>query len=322
MEKTDKIQNGEYEYSGKLYNGFGMLCVNLLLIPALIVVMIACGVALEWNDGVVALCSTVLGLLFFLILCGYFVQQPNQARVMIFFGKYKGTCRQTGFYWRNPFMTVKKISLRIRNMDVQPIKVNDKVGNPVMIGMVLVWKVKDTYRAVFDIDAPEVAQGATPAQVVAGKNNALESFVRIQSDAALREVTSHFAYDTEGTATDEITLRGGSDEIVTLLEAKLNERLSMAGIEVIEARINYLAYAPEIAAVMLRRQQASAIISAREKIVEGAVSMVKMALQQLKEEDVIELDDERKATMVSNLLVVLCADEPAQPVVNTGTLYS
>lgn len=248
---------------------------------------------------------------------------------MIFFGKYRGTFRGTGYFWVNPFMNKKKVSLRIRNMDIAPIKVNDKIGNPVMIGMVLVWKVNDTYRAVFDVDAAD-----TPSITVSSdgkiKENpenanatakALNAFVRIQSDAALREVTGRYAYDEEDGKNDEITLRSSGHEINTQLEEKLNERLAMAGIEVVEARLNYLAYAPEIAAVMLRRQQASAIIAAREKIVEGAVSMVKMALDQLKSEEVVELDEERKATMVSNLLVVLCADEPAQPVLNTGTLY-
>ena len=224
-------------------------------------------------------------------------------------------------------MTKKKVSLRIRNMDIAPIKVNDKTGNPVMIGMVLVWKVNDTYRAVFDIDADETPaiavsndakQAATVSDSVA---KALNAFVSIQSDAALREVTGRYAYDAEDGRHDEITLRSDASEINEQLEAKLNERLAMAGIEVVEARLNYLAYAPEIAAVMLRRQQASAIISAREKIVEGAVSMVKMALDQLSEEQIVTLDEERKAAMVSNLLVVLCADEPAQPVLNTGTLY-
>ncbi len=212
-------------------------------------------------------------------------------------------------------------------MDIAPIKVNDKIGNPVMIGMVLVWKVKDTYRAVFDVDAGDVPMigisDSKNAQAIQGNATAkaLNAFVAIQSDAALREVTGKYAYDEENGKHDEITLRSDGDEINEQLESKLNERLAMAGIEVVEARLNYLAYAPEIAAVMLRRQQASAIISAREKIVEGAVSMVKMALDQLSKEEVVELDEERKATMVSNLLVVLCADEPAQPVLNTGTLY-
>lgn len=207
-------------------------------------------------------------------------------------------------------------------MDIKPIKVNDKVGNPVMIGMVLVWKINDTYRAVFDIDQGSLDDSALKT-IGSGKNNAIDNFVRIQSDAALREVTGLYPYDndSDNSSPDSITLRAGGHEINTILEHKLNERLAMAGIEIVEARINYIAYAPEIAAVMLRRQQASAIISAREKIVEGAVSMVKMALDQLSKEQVVELDEERKATMVSNLLVVLCADEPAQPVLNTGSLY-
>lgn len=314
--------NKEFIFSGMTINGFVMLLVNIILIPAAIASLFVFMPDIE--SPLVIVPTVVLGIVFFILLGGYITQQPNQARVMIFFGEYRGTFLRTGYWWVNPFINAKKISLRIRNMDVAPIKVNDKVGNPVMIGMVLVWKVKDTYRAVFDIDAApdEVVGEGSNAKIVSHKDSALNSFVRIQSDAALREVTGHFAYDNEGNATEEVTLRGGSHEIVALLEEKLNERLSMAGIEVIEARLNYLAYAPEIAAVMLRRQQASAIISAREKIVEGAVSMVKMALNQLKEEDVVELDDERKATMVSNLLVVLCADEPAQPVVNTGTLYN
>ena len=324
MNISDKQK--EFPYSGKIYNGFIMLFVNLIVIPAL-----GASLFLLFPDIENPLLWVSLGvvlILFFIFMGGFFVQQPNQARVMIFFGKYRGTYRGTGYFWVNPFMTTKKISLRIRNMDVAPIKVNDKTGNPVMIGMVLVWKVKDTYRAVFDVDAdvaaPAVAAGTAAASAEAKPTgSALNNFVSIQSDAALREVTGRFAYDDEGSVDDgQVTLRGGSHEIVELLEAKLNERVAMAGIEVVEARLNYLAYAPEIAAVMLRRQQASAIIAAREKIVEGAVSMVKMALHQLKEEDVVELDEERKATMVSNLLVVLCADEPAQPVVNTGSLYN
>lgn len=315
--KTDNL-NQEMPYSGGIFSGFLMLLVNFILLPAIawLIAWFAAGSGMGWLFAIVAL----IGIWIVVMWNGYFVQQPNQARVMIFFGKYRGTCRQTGFYWVNPFMTAKKISLRIRNMDVEPIKVNDKVGNPVMIGMVLVWKVRDTYRAVFDIDAESAP--AVPGAAARATTSALENFVGIQSDAALREVTGLFAYDDEGSTEGEITLRGGSREIVELLEEKLNERLSMAGIEVVEARLNYLAYAPEIAAVMLRRQQASAIIAAREKIVEGAVSMVKMALHRLSEEQVVELDDERKASMVSNMLVVLCADEPAQPVVNTGTLYN
>jgi hypothetical protein len=221
-------------------------------------------------------------------------------------------------------MNKKKLSFRARNLDVAPIKVNDKIGNPILIGLVLVWKLRDSYKAMFEIDSQTMADNsAKPNQVsatVAGRMNAFEEFVRIQSDAALRQVAGLYAYDDSETNAAELTLRGGGDEINEELVLKLNERLSMAGIEVLEARINYLAYAPEIAAVMLRRQQASAIISAREKIVEGAVSMVKMALDKLSADQVVELDEEKKAAMVSNLLVVLCADEAAQPVVNTGTL--
>ena len=242
---------------------------------------------------------------------------------MVFFGEYKGTFKNTGFFWVNPFMNKKKLSLRARNLDVEPIKVNDKIGNPILIGLVLVWKLKDTYKAMFEIDAQTMAdsKGTGTASVsVAGRMNAFEDFVRVQSDAALRQVAGHYAYDDNEHDTNELTLRGGGEEINDQLERQLNERLAMAGMEIVEARINYLAYAPEIAAVMLRRQQASAIIKAREKIVEGAVSMVKMALDKLAEDGIVELDEEKKAAMVSNLLVVLCADEPAQPVINSGTL--
>lgn len=318
-------QNKEIAYSGSIKSGFGMLAFTLLLIPAIIIALF---LILPKNLYWIAAIATAVGLLSMIILsCGFFILQPNQASVMIFFGQYRGTFRRTGYFWANPFMTRKKISLRIRNMDIAPIKVNDKVGNPVMIGMVLVWKVRDTYRAVFDVDSGDISSSSIlekSAQIQIGNDRiakALDAFVAIQSDAALREVTGRYAYDEEDSTCNEITLRSDGHEVNEQLEHKLNERLAMAGIEVVEARLNYLAYAPEIAAVMLRRQQASAIIAAREKIVEGAVSMVKMALDQLKNEDVVDLDEERKASMVSNLLVVLCADEPAQPVLNTGTLY-
>ena len=318
-------ENKEHAYTGSVTNGFAMLPVVLLLIPAIVAAFF---IVLPFELYWIAAIAAGIGFIGFIILsCGFFILQPNQSRVMIFFGKYRGTFRRTGYFWVNPFMTKKKVSLRIRNMDIAPIKVNDKTGNPVMIGMVLVWKVNDTYRAVFDIDADETPaiavcndakQAATVSDSVA---KALNAFVSIQSDAALREVTGRYAYDAEDGRHDEITLRSDASEINEQLEAKLNERLAMAGIEVVEARLNYVAYAPEIAAVMLRLQQSSAILSAREKIVEGAVSMVKMALDQLSEEQIVTLDEERKAAMVSNLLVVLCADEPAQPVLNTGTLY-
>ncbi|MFG6385718.1 MAG: SPFH domain-containing protein [Muribaculaceae bacterium] len=298
----------------------------------LIALAVACIIVLSNNlptstmmfaGCITALIASIIGAI--IISIGFFAQQPNQARVMIYFGVYRGSFSETGFYWVNPFMNRKKVSMRLRNMDIAPIKVNDKIGNPVMIGMVLVWKVENTYRAIFDVDAPApqivVGKGGTVTENGDRHGMALEAFVRIQSDAALREVTGQFAYDEVEGNTDETTLRGGGEIINNLLEKKINERLSMAGIEVVEARLNYLAYSPEIAAVMLRRQQAAAIISAREKIVEGAVSMVKMALNQLAEENVVELDEERKAAMVSNMLVVLCADEPAQPVLNTGSLY-
>ena len=253
--------------------------------------------------------------------CGHLQLEPNEARVATWFGKYAGTFSQTGFYWINPFYGTKKVSLRARNLDAEPIKVNDKTGNPVMIGLVLVWKLKDTYKALFEVDTQTMAsiQGQVGTDM-RSVMNALERFVRVQSDAALRQVAGQYAYDDEDNKSHELTLRGGGDEINDQLEEKLNERLALAGIEVVEARINYLAYAPEIAAVMLRRQQASAIITAREKIVEGAVSMVKMALDKLSSEEIVELDDDKKAAMVSNLLVVLCGDDSAQPVVNTGTL--
>lgn len=301
--------NHEFDYKGCVVNGFLILFLCIVLMAGAIG-LIATSAASYGNDWMTG-CGIFMIVAAIVLICGIFVQQPNQANVMIFFGKYKGTFRPAGFYWVNPFMSRKKVSLRILNLDVAPIKVNDKTGNPVMIGMVLVWRVRDTYRVVFDIDT-------NSGKAAALDSSEISEFVKVQSDAALREVTSRYAYDDEGGTGNEVTLRSGSHEIVQELEDKLNERLSIAGIEVVEARINYLAYAPEIAAVMLRRQQASAIIMAREKIVEGAVSMVKMALNQLSEEGIVVLDEERKAAMVSNLLVVLCADEPAQPVVNTG----
>ncbi|MDE7181350.1 MAG: SPFH domain-containing protein [Muribaculaceae bacterium] len=301
--------NHEYEYRGLCINGFLMIFFTFILIPLLTAFTFYMADSNLWW----LLAAVPLIIIFVLGCVGYFTQEPNVARVMIFFGKYKGTCKRVGYYWVNPFMNRKKLSLRIQNMDIDPIKVNDKIGNPVLIGMVLVWKIKDTYKVVFDLDSQSLsAQG--------GLNNAaLSNFVRIQSDAALREVTGHFAYDTTDVhRSDELTLRDSGSEISELLERKINERLAMAGIEVVEARINYLAYAPEIAAVMLRRQQATAIITAREKIVEGAVSMVDMALRTLDEKGIVTLSNEQKATMVGNLLAVLCADEPLTPTLNAN----
>lgn len=234
---------------------------------------------------------------------GFLMVQPNGSRVLLLFGKYVGTIKKNGFYWVNPFYTKKKISLRASNFDSERLKVNDKLGNPIMISTILVWRVQNTYKAAFDVDN-------------------YENFVRVQTDAAVRKLASMYPYDNfadEGHVED-ITLRSSVNEVSTALEKEIDERLSIAGIEVLEARIGYLAYAQEIANAMLKRQQATAIVAARHKIVEGAVSMVEMAINQLSKKNVIDLDDERKAAMVSNLMVVLCGDKDASPVLNTGTL--
>ena len=305
--------NHEYEYKGLCINGFLMIFFTFVLIPILFILCIVAATNNDDNLGWAIPCAGLLCIVFIFGCVGYFVQEPNVARVMIFFGKYKGTCKKVGYYWVNPFLNRKKLSLRIRNMDIEPIKVNDKIGNPVLIGMVLVWRIRDTYKVVFDLDSQSLGGQNTI------NNMALDHFVRIQSDAALREVTGHFAYDqTDANDPHELTLRDSGNEISDLLEKKINERLAMAGMEVVEARINYLAYAPEIAAVMLRRQQASAIITAREKIVEGAVSMVEMALTTLEEKNVVTLSNDQKASMVGNLLAVLCADEPLTPTLNAN----
>ena len=322
------METKEREFGGTVLNGFLFLFVNIVLTLASLASIIY-GIVLLADDfytgslggwllalGLVALVASLI------MWSGMMMLEPNEARVTTWFGKYSGTFSQTGFFWINPFYSTKKVSLRARNLDAEPIKVNDKTGNPIMIGLVLVWKLKDTYKALFEVDTQTMA--SVPAGQLGSDMrsimNALERFVRVQSDAALRQVAGQYAYDDEDSKHNELTLRDGGDEINEQLEEKLNERLALAGIEVVEARINYLAYAPEIAAVMLRRQQASAIITAREKIVEGAVSMVKMALDKLAADDIVELDDDKKAAMVSNLLVVLCGDDSAQPVVNTGTL--
>lgn len=311
----------ELDFKGFKVNGFLALFLHLVVLTTAIIFGFITSVP-------TMILSACLSIVWFILFAGYMQLEPNEARAMVFFGKYQGTFKETGFFWVNPFLDKKKLSLRARNLDVEPIKVNDKIGNPVLIGLVLVWKLRDTYKAMFEIDSQTMAN-STPtagnAQVsignaVANRMNVFENFVKIQSDAALRQVAGQYAYDDNEANREELTLRSGGEEINEQLEQKLNERLAMAGMEVVEARINYLAYAPEIAAVMLRRQQASAIITAREKIVEGAVSMVKMALTKLSEEGIVELDEDKKAAMVSNLLVVLCADEAAQPVINTGTL--
>ena len=309
-------------YSGWKMNGFAMLFIVLLSWVGGPALAIYGGANFAAPYDAIAVVAGAIILLWAIIAsCGFMLLEPNEARVLLFFGEYRGNFVQTGYWWVNPFMTKKNISLRARNLNAEPIKVNDKQGNPIIIGSVLVWRIRENeiYKAVFDIDTP-VATGEVTV-TANGRMKALENFVAVQSDAALRQVAGLYAYDNNTATNEELTLRSNADEINEELETRLNERLAMAGIEVVEARINYLAYAPEIAAVMLRRQQADAIISAREKIVEGAVSMVKMAIDKLSEDEVVELDEERKAAMVSNLLVVLCGDESAQPVVNTGTLH-
>ena len=238
-----------------------------------------------------------------LILIGFIMVQPNNSRVLLLFGKYIGTVKKNGFFWVNPFYTKKKISLRASNFDSERLKVNDKLGNPIMISTILVWRVYNTYKAAFDVDN-------------------YENFVRVQTDAAVRKLASMYPYDNfadEG-HTEDITLRSSVNEVSEALEKEIEERLKIAGIEVLEARIGYLAYAQEIANAMLKRQQATAIVAARHKIVEGAVSMVEMALNELGKKNIVDLDDERKAAMVSNLMVILCGDKDASPVLNTGTL--
>ncbi|MBQ8454160.1 MAG: SPFH domain-containing protein [Bacteroidaceae bacterium] len=318
------METKEFEFKRTVANGFLMLFVNLAVLVLSIVGIVKSIIMLDATNGSSGgwlLGGCILLLVVNIIMwCGLMQLEPNEARVTTWFGKYAGTFAKAGFYWINPFYGTKRLSLRARNLDAEPIKVNDKTGNPVMIGLVLVWKLKDTYKALFEVDTQTMATSQAQGADVKSIMNALEKFVRVQSDAALRQVAGQYAYDDEDGGAGELTLRSGSEEINQLLEQKLDDRLALAGIEVVEARINYLAYAPEIAAVMLRRQQASAIITAREKIVDGAVSMVKMALDKLSAEKVVELDDEKKAAMVSNLLVVLCGDDAAQPVVNTSTL--
>jgi len=274
-------------------NGYLMLFVFLILFLGGITSIIST----ENNWFVIAIFFGVL------LVPGFIMVQPNNSRVLLLFGKYIGSVKKNGFYWVNPFYTKKKISLRASNFDSERLKVNDKLGNPIMISTILVWRVEDTYKAAFDVDN-------------------YENFVRVQTDAAVRKLASMYPYDNfadEGHVED-ITLRSSVNEVSEALEKEIEERLSIAGIEVLEARIGYLAYAQEIANAMLKRQQATAIVAARHKIVEGAVSMVEMALQELGKKQIVDLDDERKAAMVSNLMVILCSDKDATPVVNAGTL--
>lgn len=274
-------------------NGYLMLLVFLILFFGSIAALI------RFENPIYAI-TIVLSIV---MLFGFILVNPNTSKVVLLFGKYVGTVKQNGLYWANPFYTKKKISLRASNFDSERLKVNDKLGNPVMISTILVWRVTDTFKAAFDVDN-------------------YENFVRVQTDAAVRKLASMYPYDNfadEGHEED-ITLRSSVNEVSEALEKELEERLSIAGIEVLEARIGYLAYAQEIANAMLKRQQATAIVAARHKIVEGAVSMVEMALEELNKKDIVDLDEERKAAMVSNLMVILCGDKEASPVLNTGTL--
>lgn len=270
-----------------------------------ILVLVAGGISLlaMYNDQLFAV---ILGPLFLVLAAfvsaGFLVINPNESSVLTLFGAYKGTLKRNGFYWLNPFFVKKKVSLRARNFNSELLKVNDKLGNPIMIGIVLVWKVEETYKAAFQVDD-------------------YLRFVEIQSESAVRKLAGHYAYDNFDDELTEITLRGGGEEVNHVLEKELADRLLIAGINVIEARIAHLAYSSEIAQAMLKRQQATAVVAARTKIVEGAVSMVEMALNKLSERNIVELDDERKAVMVSNLLVVLCSDKDASPVINAGSIY-
>ncbi|PTN07746.1 SPFH domain-containing protein [Mangrovibacterium marinum] len=278
----------------KLYSAVsGYLVAGLELLLALLVVFgLIRGMVLP---------GALLIVLFFFILPGFVIVNPNESAVLVLFGNYKGTIRANGFFWTNPFFVKKKISLRARNLDSEPIKVNDKIGNPVMIGVVLVWRVQETFKAAFDV-------------------NDYSHFVDIQTEAAIRKLAGLYPYDNFEDEEAEITLRSGGEEVNEELEREVAERLKIAGVEVMEARINYLAYAQEIAQAMLKRQQATAIVAARFKIVEGAVSMVEMALDELRKKEIVDLDEDKKATMVSNLMVVLCGDKEATPVVNTGNI--
>jgi regulator of protease activity HflC (stomatin/prohibitin superfamily) len=276
-----------------------------LLFPAVLAVLVLGLCLIIHGAGIQSGLSIVAGLVTMLAgvfcLAGFFTLQPNEAAVLTLFGAYRGTTRQNGFLWANPLYRKQKISLRVRNLNGEKLKVNDKRGNPVEIAVVIVWRIHDTAQAVFDVDS-------------------YETFIRIQSESCVRHIASSYLYD-DGEA-GELTLRGSGVEVAAALAKELQERLARAGIGIEEARLAHLAYAPEIAQAMLRRQQAEAVIAARQKIVTGAVGMVDMALRELSEKGVVKLDEERKAAMVSNLLVVLCGESQTQPVLNTGTLYT
>jgi regulator of protease activity HflC (stomatin/prohibitin superfamily) len=271
-------------------------------LAVLVAILLLCGAIAGFYFEIIWL-GILLTLFFIFTLIGLTIVYPNGSCVMVLFGAYKGTIKENGFFWVNPFYIKRRVSLRARNFDSEPIKVNDKIGNPIKIGFVLVWKVAETYKAVFEVDD-------------------YQHFVLVQSDAALRKLAGLYPYDNLEDHEAVMTLRSGGEEVNDELEREIRERLDIAGIQVIEARINYIAYAEEIANAMLRRQQATAVVAARFKIVEGAVSMVQMALEQLSDKNIVELDEDKKAAMVSNLMVVLCGDKDVTPVVNTGTLHS
>jgi regulator of protease activity HflC (stomatin/prohibitin superfamily) len=279
-------------------SGWPLLAINLVLCIATPVILISGGVE-------ESIPKVVVGIIFAIVtavMCGgFFTLQPNEGRVLILFGAYRGTERRSGFHWTNPFVKKLRVSLRAHNLNGEKLKVNDKRGNPIEIAAVVVWRVSDTAQATFDVE------------------NCGE-YVRIQSETAVRHLATSFAYDHG--EENEVTLRSGGEEVQSLLRMELQERLAKAGVVVDDARLTHLAYAPEIASAMLRRQQAEAVIAARQKIVHGAVSMVEMALRELAAKDVVHLDDERKAAMVSNLMVVLCGETDVHPVINAGTLYS
>ncbi len=278
----------------KTYNGYIFLALSLGIFFAGLGLIIFSG--LKWLGAVLIVLDSIF------LLPGFFLVNPNESKVLLLFGEYKGTVKDNGFFWANPFYLKKRLSLRAQNFDSERIKVNDKKGNPIMISGIVVWRVSDTFKAAFEVTD-------------------YHSFVKVQSEAALRELAGSYAYDNMDDEQHEMTLRSGHDEVNHALETQLRARLAIAGLEVIEARIGYLAYAPEIASAMLRRQQAEAVVAARMKIVEGAVGMVELALHHLSKKEIIELDEEKKAAMVSNLMVVLCSDKDATPIVNTGTLH-
>jgi len=287
------------ERENKAVSGWAMLIVLLLILVASVVAMIVAPLYVRMGPGIWITLSVLIALDGFL-LAGLFFVNPNEARVLQLFGKYSGSTRTTGLRWANPLYSKKRISLRVRNFETGKMKVNDVDGNPIEIAAIVVWKVVDSAEACFEVDD-------------------YEQFVKIQSESAVRNMATQYAYDSSHD--DVVSLRGSTSNISEKLRDEIQERLDQAGVEVLEARISHLAYAPEIAEAMLRRQQAGAIVAARQLIVEGAVGMVEMALEQLSAKEIIDLDHERKASMVSNLLVVLCGETSTQPVINTGTIY-